>query len=209
MRRIGFKLTTFVLMLGSLTSAAKAELELDFIPATLAHRYAASAYAEIWAKRGADILAALERRSCLPFPEPRVAAVVADAPSNSGGPEVPMRLRATYPLPVKQATLVHELGHRHLWQLEKRLDHVDGHRTLFLVLDRVWADIWGEAFAEERVAGESAWQMRYDYAAAWAWVRALAPDERARLWNELLALNGFPDDCDGLADAVEEPYQSS
>src|SRR6185436_10328821 len=99
----------------------------------------------------------------------------------------------------KQSTLVHELGHRHLWQLTERLDGVDGHRTLFLILDRVWADVWGAKFADYRVAGESGWVGGYDYAAAWTFARALSPAERVRLWNELLRRNGLPGDCVGTA----------
>jgi hypothetical protein len=100
-----------------------------------------------------------------------------------------MGLRASYDLDVKRATLVHELGHRHLWQLAERLTDVDGHRTLYLILDRVWADVWGEEFAAARVQGEATWRASYDYAAAWQWARALTIDERGVLWNRLLALN--------------------
>ena len=176
---------------------ARADVEVDFIPLTPAHGYAARAYQAIWDEYGERIVAALEARTCLPFVEPKVAAVIADAVSHSGGPRHPMRLRATYDLRSKQSTLVHELGHRHLWQLAERLDDVDGHKTLFLVLDRVWADVWGEEFADERVGGESAWLAEYDYGSAWAWARSLAPAERTRLWNELLTMNGFPAGCSG------------
>jgi hypothetical protein len=102
-----------------------------------------------------------------------------------------MQLRASYARAVKQATLVHELGHRHLWQLAERLDGIDGHMTLYLVLDEVWARVWGEAFAASRIKSESAWQATYDYAKAWQWARELKREERAKLWNELLARNGF------------------
>ena len=84
----------------------------------------------IWAQDGARIVAALEARTCMPFPESAVAAFIGDDVSHSGGPEHPMGLRASYDLDVKRATLVHELGHRHLWQLAERHDDVDGHKTL-------------------------------------------------------------------------------
>lgn len=172
---------------------AGAQTNVEFVGSTRAHRNAARAYAAIWDEFGARIVAALETRSCLPFPENSVSAVVADAISNSGGPEHPMRLRATYDRAVKQSTLVHELGHRHLWQLVERLDEVDGHMTLYLILDRVWADVWGEEFAESRIRGESEWDD--EYAEAWDWARALGREGRARIWNELLALNGHPLGC--------------
>jgi hypothetical protein len=39
------------------------------------------------------------------------------------------------------------------------------------------------------------WRASYDYGEAWQWARSLAREERARLWNELLARNGFPGGC--------------
>jgi hypothetical protein len=169
--------------------AARAEPTVNFVAATAAHESAARAYRSIWDQDGARIVAALEARTCMRFSEAAVAAVISDDVSHSGGPEHPMGLRASYDLDVKRATLVHELGHRHLWQLAERLTGIDGHRTLYLILDRVWADVWGEAFAAERVSGEATWRASYDYAAAWEWARSLTIDERGVLWNRLLALN--------------------
>lgn len=176
---------------------AQSDVRLEFVASTAALGYAAHAYDAIWSEYGERIVAALERRTCLSFPEHAVTAVIADAVSHSGGPEHPMQLRASYAADLKRSTLVHELGHRHLWQLTERLDDVDGHRTLYLVLDRIWADIWGESFADERIRGESTWSAEYDYASAWDWARSLQPEERRRLWNRLLVLNGFPPGCDG------------
>ena len=174
-----------------------ATTSVEFIPSTAAHAYAANAYQAIWDEYGERIVASLEARTCLKFPELKVSAVIADAVSHSGGPEHPMGLRASYSREVKQSTLAHELGHRHLWQLAERLDDIDGHKTLYLVLDRVWADVWGEQFAAERVRGESSWEASYDYAGAWQWARALEPAERARLWSQLLAKNGITSGCGG------------
>lgn len=175
---------------------AQAQVEMAFIPSSAADRYDAKVYRAIWDEYGQRIVASLEAWTCMPVPESSVSAEVAEAVSHSGGPEHPMRLRASYTLDIKKATLVHELGHRYLWQLAERLDDIDGHMTLYLVLDRVWADVWGEEFAEDRVRDESEWDG--DYAAAWAWARALGPEERARLWNRLLAMNGFPKGCESL-----------
>jgi hypothetical protein len=179
----------------SLSVTAGHTQEVRFIPETAALGYAVRAYEAIWQAHGDAIVAALEARTCVRFSEANVSAVVADATSHSGGPDHPMQLRASYTTDVKQSTLVHELGHRHLWQLEERLDDVDGHMTLYLILDRVWADVWGEPFAEAQVRHESGWRSRYDYAEAWSWARSLGDDERARLWRELLALNGLESDC--------------
>lgn len=177
-------------LVAAAAAGAQAQLSLEFIASSAAHEHAARTYRAIWEEDGERIVAALEARTCMPFQETSVAAVIDDAVSHSGGPEHPMGLRASYDLDVKRATLVHELGHRHLWQLTERLDGVDGHQTLYLFLDRVWADVWGEDFAAERIRGESSWHATYDYAAAWAWARRMTPDERSRLWNRLLAMNG-------------------
>lgn len=176
-------------------SAAKA-VEVEFLPLSAADQWDTRTYRAIWDEFGERIVAAFESVTCMPFVEPRVAAIVANDVSHSGGPEHPMQLRATYARAVKQGTLVHELGHRHLWQLTERLDGIDGHQTLYLVLDRVWAQVWGEKFAAERIATESAWDASYDYRRAWHWAQSLSRAERARLWNQLLARNGFTN-CSG------------
>lgn len=178
-------------------------MTVEFIPATAAHASAARTYESIWRAYGPRIVRSLEARTCLKVQEREVQAVIADASSHSGGPEHAMGLRASYPADAKQGTLVHELGHRHLWQLVERLPDVDGHRTLYLVLDRVWADVWGEEFAEQRVRGESEWIADYDYAGAWKWARSLTAEERAQTWDHLLAMNGIAAGCDGFTDGPE------
>jgi hypothetical protein len=182
----------FLVVSALLAAPAHAQLAVDFIASSAAHNHAARDYRSIWQQDGTRIVAALEARTCLRFPEAAVAALIGDEVSHSGGPEHPMGLRASYDVDVKRATLVHELGHRHLWQLTERLDDIDGHRTLYLILERVWADVWGEEFAAARVRGEASWHASYDYAAAWAWARALTVDERGILWNRLLTMNDKP-----------------
>ena len=181
-----------VLMAACLAAAADAQPAVEFVATTAAHESAARSYRSIWEQDGARIIAALEARTCMRFPEAGVAALVGDAVSDSGGPEHAMSLRSSYDLDVKRATLVHELAHRHLWQLANRLDDLDGHRTLYLILEGVWADVWGEDFAAARVSGEASWHATYDYAAAWEWARKLTVDQRGILWNRLLAMNDKP-----------------
>lgn len=183
-----------------LAAGAGRAQEVEFIPATPAHSHAVGAYEAIWNEHGEAIVAALETRTCLSFRETDVVAIIDDRTSNSGGPEHPMTLRAGYAPAVKQSTLAHELGHRHLWQLEERLDDVDGHMTLFLVLDLVWQDVWGEDFADAQVRQESAWRSNYGYADAWSWARSLEKKERQQLWHELLRLNGFVGSCENFVD---------
>jgi len=193
MRLMLNRYTAFVPAFAWLAAAtAHAQPAIDFLASTAAHESAARAYRSIWEQDGARIVAALEARTCMRFPEAAVTAIVGDAVSDSGGPEHPMSLRASYDLDFKRATLVHELAHRHLWQLTQRLDDVDGHRTLYLILDRVWADVWGEEFAAARIRGEESWHATYDYAAAWDWARALTVEQRGILWNRLLTMNDKP-----------------
>jgi hypothetical protein len=202
MRAIVLKVVGVTLAVSLLVVAPANAVEIEFLAFSTASRSDARTYRAIWEESGERIVEAFEAVTCLPFAESIVRAVVAERVSNSGGPEHPMQLRASYVRAVKQATLVHELGHRVLWQLRKRLDGVDGHMTLDLVLDRVWAYVWGEKFAEERIRDESRWSASYDYGAAWRWTRALGRDERERLWNELLIKNGFPGGCNGSLDVA-------
>jgi hypothetical protein len=184
-----------VLVAALLAAHPSTAVEVEFVPLSAADQWDTRTYRAIWGEFGERIVAAFETVTCLPFSEPRIPAIVANDVSHSGGPAHPMQLRATYGRAVKQATLVHELGHRHLWQLAERLDGIDGHMTLYLVLDRVWAQVWGEDFAAQRIKSESEWLASYDYGQAWRWARGLKRDERAKLWNQLLAMNGFAGGC--------------
>ena len=49
--------------------AAQAQMQLDFIASSPAYGYAAKAYKAIWEEYGERIVAALEKRTCMPFPE--------------------------------------------------------------------------------------------------------------------------------------------
>lgn len=191
---------TSVVLVAALIGAGQAKaVEVEFTPLSAADQWDTRTYRAIWAEFGPRIVAAFETVTCLPFSELRVPAIVAEDVSHSGGPEHPMQLRASYIRAVKQATLVHELGHRHLWQLAERLDGIDGHMTLYLVLEEVWAQVWGNEFAAQRIEGESSWHASYDYGKAWQWARALPHAERALLWNQLLLRNGFSGGCSGLS----------
>ena len=196
------KLAGVVLVAALLGASPARAVELEFVALSAADQWDARTYRAIWDEYGERIVAAFETVTCLPPAEPRVSAIIAGDVSHSGGPEHPMQLRATYSRAMKQATLVHELGHRHLWQLPERLDGIDGHRTLYLVLDRVWALVWGQDFAAQAIDNESGWRASYDYGETWRWARSLDGAERTRLWNELLVRNGFPGNCDGLSDSA-------
>ena len=59
-----------------LMSGALPAQDVQFLPATAAHGYAVRAYQAIWDQDGERILAALEARTCLDFPEDSVSAIV-------------------------------------------------------------------------------------------------------------------------------------
>ena len=116
-----------VVLVAALLGAAPAQAaEVVFVALSPADQWDTRTYRKIWDEFGDRIVAAFETVTCLPFRERRVPAVVADDVSHSGGPEHPMQLRGTYTRAMKQATLVHELGHRHLWQLSERLEASTG-----------------------------------------------------------------------------------
>ena len=196
MRRRKRQLWIPLLLAQLVTVTATAQVHVVFTPSTLADEYDTRVHREIWDEYGQRLIDALEAHSCMRFSEPTVMATVADSTINSGGPDHPMRLRRTYIRSEKESTLAHELGHRHLWQLEERLDDIDGHMTLYLILDRVWTDVWGEEFAEERIRGESGWDE--DYENAWEWARSLTSNDRDQLWRQLLVMNGFASSCQSI-----------
>ncbi len=121
----------------------------------------------------------MERRSGIRFESPpyadtAITTMVFEGTSNSGYRERPMRLRASYPTATKRATLVHELGHR--LQTGVARPNEDEHEVLFLWLYDTCVELWGTAFAEEKVQIEKARGGPYPR----AWSNALSLDSRAR-----------------------------
>lgn len=95
-----------------------------------------------------------------------------------------IRLRASYPDSYKRAVLVHELGHRLALTLN-RSPRYDDHRMLYLFLYDLWADLYGQEFADRMVALERQNSVHYDYDAAWSWALGMT---RAQRQAELHAL---------------------
>ncbi len=141
-------------------------------------------YDSIWNADGARIVAAMERHSRLSFRaigDTQIHVKVIAGASSSGYRERPMQMRATYPLPTKQATLMHELGHRLQSDLFTREDAE--HEDLFLWLYPAWIEVYGEAFALEQVGVERA--RRGVYPGAWDAVMRLDPAARAARWDSI------------------------
>ena len=158
-------------------------LRIVFQPESAQFSVAAHEYEDIWAREGQKITAAMEAASGLKFENRTVKAIVLEAVSSSGYKNLPMRLRASYSLETKKATLIHELGHR----LQSDLFHrdEDDHKYLFLWLYDVWVTLYGREFADEQVAVEKSRGRMYP--AAWDFALSFTAEQRAAKWKETMA----------------------
>ncbi len=141
----------------------------------------AQEYIDIWSQQGENILGVLEKVSGLEFKQKKIEVLVYEGPSSSGGPEIPMKLRASYSKEVKMGTLVHELGHRLLESLSSRPEGLDEHQTLNLFLYDSWFELFGKNFADMMVGVESERKGIYDYKKAWDWFLSLSKDDGSSL----------------------------
>ena len=101
-----------------------------------------------------------------------------------------MKMRASYSADTKKATLIHEIGHRHISQLEKRPEGIDEHSVLFLILYDIWVELYGEKVANEQVEVEKA--RRGPYPAAWNYALSMTKKEREKKFREIINQNGKP-----------------
>jgi hypothetical protein len=164
-------------------------VSIRFSPESESFAEAARAYQSLWEAEGSRIIAAMEHVSRLTFPEREIQVVVYEGISQSGSAGRPMRMRASYPAATTQATLIHELGHRHLAQSRRSPPGLDEHRVLFLILYDVWERLYGKGFADEQVEVEKRRRGVYDYAPAWAWAWAQSPEERATRFSVMVREN--------------------
>jgi hypothetical protein len=178
-----------VLLLTVAASSRAQGLRIHFSPESEPFAEAAREYQSLWEAEGSRIIAAMEHVSGLKFPEPAIEAVVYEGISRSGSAGSPMRLRASYPVATKKATLIHELGHRHLAQLRRRPPGLDEHRVLFLFLYDVWETLDGKEFADEQVKIEKPRRGVYDCEAAWEWALAQSQEERTKRFSEIVREN--------------------
>lgn len=153
-------------------------IDLRFIPIFTDPEFlsAADEYQQIWATDGVRIVESLSCHTGLTFLEKRIAVVVYEGVSFSGrNPTDIMKLRASYSYEVKQGTLVHELGHRLLFNL-KRHDKQDEHVVLNLFLYDVWVELYGQDCSDRLVVVEKARSKLYEH--AWDQVLAMSAEER-------------------------------
>jgi hypothetical protein len=175
----------FAVWAASAEAQRSRDITLTFVAATAADEAARAEYESIWREDGAAIVRTMEDVSRMVFEEDSIGVVVVEEASSSGFGALPMRMRSSYPLDTKRATLIHELGHR--LQNGYFLRDDEDHPALFLYLYDVWVDLYGAQFAEEQVAVESRRRGLYDYEGAWRDALALTREERSRMLREELA----------------------
>jgi hypothetical protein len=158
--------------------ATPRRLQIEFTAEAPRFDAATKEYQELWAREGARIVEAMERRTSLRFEPGPIRAVVYEGVSYSGYLERPMYMRASYPLATKQATLVHEIGHRLMGDLVPA--NVEHHSVIFLFVYDVWVDLWGQPFADEQLAVERKRTGQTDYNGLWNAALAFSAPERAR-----------------------------
>ena len=159
-------------------------LQLDFVAESDAFGYAAAEYRSIWQADGERIVGVMGRLTGLEFEAGPVHVIVHEGTSFSGYRDIPMRMRASYARSTKQATLVHELGHRLISELVPGT--FDDHPIIFLFVYDAWVELWGGEFADRVVEVESARRGPSNYAGTWQSVLALSADERAEKFRQFL-----------------------
>jgi hypothetical protein len=157
--------------------------QLEFVPESETFASAVGEYERIWAADAARIVQTMQEVSGLAFTDTAITAIVYEGVSSSGFRDTPMRLRASYPVDTKRATLIHELGHRLQSPLFRRED--EEHGPLFLWLYDVWVSLYGQDFADAQVAVEK--RRRGPYPRAWDEALTLSPKERATRWKAVVA----------------------
>jgi hypothetical protein len=181
-----------IIAAGFEAAGANRKVTITFVPQENKPEWvtAAEEYNVIWTAEADHVIDGLERVSHLRFPEDKVKAEIYEGASFSGGGNRPMLLRASYPMEIKKATLVHELGHRMNAQLRKRPADLDEHRLLFLYLYDVWTDLYGQEFADRNVAVERTRKGLYDYDTAWTWTLAMTKEQRLGRFAAVVKANG-------------------
>jgi hypothetical protein len=152
---------------------------ISVAPVAPAFAPAADEYRRLWQSEGPAIVAAMERVAGLRYPPGRIFIIVSEGRPMTAYDGRTIRLRASYSPAYKEATLVHELGHRLALALPSG-GELDDHRLLYLFLYDVWTDLYGQAFADRMVGIER--RIGPAYESAWNWALAMTREQRqARL----------------------------
>jgi ketosteroid isomerase-like protein len=170
----------------SSTLAQEPRINVIFSPESEKFSKATTEYQAIWSAEGKKIVEAMESVSGLRFSDKHIAVIVYEGVSWSGFRDRPMKLRASYPLEIKKATLIHELGHRLINSIRiPKTKQLDEHRVLFLILYDIWEKLYGKEFADKAVEVEKQRKGIYDYESAWQWALSLSKEERTAEFKEL------------------------
>lgn len=138
-------------------------------------------YQQIWNSESEKIIESWQRHTGLTFRETFINAVVFDGKSQSH----PLSLRHNVDLDRKKALLVHELGHRLLYQRRKsKGDSLERHKFLFLVLYDVFCDLYGASFVRKVINFDN--QLGELYKDAWEWALRFNKEERKKKFQEML-----------------------
>lgn len=164
--------------------AGSSRVRLTFTAVADTFQRATREYDSLWTRDGERMVQALERAARLSFADigdTLIQVQVFEGVSNSGNRPQPMQLRASYPIDIKKAALMHELGHRLQGGLPRASR--DEHPHLFLWLYEAWADVYGTAFARDQVAVERG--RGGVYPAAWDSALALTAAQRSARWDSI------------------------
>ena len=178
----------------SLVTKAQNKFSMDFRPADSTYSNDAKQYAQIWQEEGQRIIEAMERLSGMHFIDKKIIANILETGSNSGYPNGPMTLRASYDYDTKKGTIVHELGHRLHFSLnsKKYPRDINDHEILFLYLYDVWVELYSVDFANKMVTVESKRvNPRNNYKLMWENALAMSKEERKMKLKEFVEKIGF------------------
>jgi hypothetical protein len=195
-----------VLVVISVLPALAQRVKIQFTPESEQFVAAAKEYQTIWQTDGDKIVKAMEKVSGLKFKETEIEAVVYEGVSWSGRQgSSPMKMRASYPTDTKKATLIHELGHRHIVDLRISTPDLDEHRVLFLFLYDLWTQLYGKEFADTQVAVEK--RRRGLYPEAWDWALSMTKAEREKRFKEIV--DASPPSQEGLGSLTTLGFPAS
>ncbi len=149
----------------------------EFVASAPEFEVATDSYTRLWTTEGPRIIEALQRYSGVSLPDQRIRVIVFEGVSRSGQRHEPLWIRASYPEDTKRATLVHELLHRYL-------DEVDGletcypeiHDIMSIMLFDIWSELYGTPFATRQAEVESNRSARYRK--SWSHALSLSQVER-------------------------------
>lgn len=155
-------------------------MQIAFVPENDSEEFvkACKDYQDIWSEFNEKIVQSFENITGLKFNDKPIKAVVYEGISQSH----PLKLRASYTLETKKATLVHELGHILLVDNKIIPSRMSSHQLLYLFLYEVWVNLFGKQFADEQVALEK--NRTEKYKTAWEWALSKTESDRKKLFSE-------------------------